>query len=70
MIAVERCAREWPRTTPNDAARRTYEASRAWAPWVRAYNERARVTEGWEVVEDEMKAANSLRMQLKRKKAQ
>ena len=52
---------------PRDPGRRTYEASRAWMPWVRAYNERARVTEGWEVVEDERKAANSLCM---RKKAQ
>ena len=29
-------------------------------PWVRAYNERARVTEGWEVVEDERKASIAL----------
>ena len=46
---------------PRDPGRRTYEASCAWTPWVRAYNERARVTEGWEVVEDESKAAVALR---------
>ena len=44
-----------------DPGRRTYEDSRAWTPWVRAYNVRARVTEGWEVVEDESKAAVALR---------
>ena len=55
---------------PRDPGRRTYEASCAWAPWVRAYNERARVTEGWEVVEDEGKAAQALTKQYARKKAQ
>ena len=55
---------------PWDPGRRTYEASRAWAPWVRAYNARARVTEGWDVVEDENKAAVALRVQYAgRKKA-
>ena len=52
-----------------DPGMRTYEASCAWAPWVRAYNARARVTEGWEVVEDEKKAAVALRVQYGRKKA-
>ena len=46
---------------PRDPGRRTYEASCAWASCVLAYNERARVTEGWEVVEDERKAAKALR---------
>ena len=51
---------------PRDPGRRTYEASCAWMPWVRAYNERARVTEGWEVVEDERKAAEALRKRYER----
>ena len=51
---------------PRDPGRRTYEASCAWMQCVRAYKERARVTEGWEVVEDERKAAVALRK--KRKK--
>ena len=59
---------------PNDAAGLTYEAGRAWTALVRAYNERARVTEGWEVVDDERKAAEALRGALRgslqRKKAQ
>ena len=46
---------------PSDPGRRTYEASRAWMPWVRAYNERARVTEGWTVMSDVEKAARALR---------
>ena len=54
---------------PRDPGRRTYEASCAWMPWVLAYNERARVTEGWEVVEDERKAAHTLRTRYARKKA-
>ena len=53
----------------NDAARLTYEAGRAWTALVRAYNERARVTEGWTVVEDEKKAARTLLMWCGRKKA-
>ena len=55
---------------PRDPGRRTYAASRAWMPWVRAYNARARVTEGSEVVAGERKAAESLRVQYMRKKAQ
>ena len=47
----------------------TYEAGHAWMPLVRDYNARARVTEGWEVVEDENKAAVALRVQYGRKKA-
>ena len=52
---------------PRDPGRRTYEASRAWMPWVRAYNERARVTEGWEVVEDERKASIALTAMMRRR---
>ena len=44
-----------------DPGRLTYEASCAWAPWVRAYNVRARVTEGWTVMSDVEKAARALR---------
>ena len=47
---------------PRDPGRRTYEASCAWMQCVRAYNERARVTEGWEVVEDVKKAAHAVRI--------
>ena len=53
-----------------DPGRRTYEASCAWTPWVRAYNERARVTEGWEVLSDVRKAGKALYNTLGRKKAQ
>ena len=52
---------------PRDPGRRTYEASCAWMPWVLAYNERARVTEGWEVMSDVRKAAEALRLQYVRK---
>ena len=38
-------------------------------PCVLAYNERARVTEGWEVVEDVKKAANAVKATMQRKKA-
>ena len=54
---------------PRDADGRTYGASCAWMPWVRAYNVRARVTEGWEVVEDEKAAASALKTMMRRKKA-
>ena len=36
---------------------------------MRAYNERARVTEGWEVVEDEKAAASALKTMMRRKAA-
>ena len=54
---------------PRDPGRRTYEAGHAWTPCVRAYNERARMTVGWEVIEDETKAANSLHARCAREKA-
>ena len=54
---------------PWDPGRRTYEASCAWTPLVQDYNARARVTEGWTVVEDERKAAKTLALRDLRKKA-
>ena len=54
---------------PRDPGGRTYEASCAGRKCVRAYNERARVTEGWEVVEDERKAAQTLYLLKSREKA-
>ena len=51
-------ATEVNRTDPGS---RTYEASCAWAPCVRDYNARARVTEGWTVMSDVEKAARALR---------